>query len=456
MGLTGVPYPQWTNDPAVIAMQTNYVMQVPCTPTVTAYEYTSWQANDPLVHNLESDLNFFGTEANNAGPSTGTHVWTSASALPRPNFNTVNDRYQPWGEDHLPTGADQNPCNLAYKDPLVRMSDNWDFPTNKFPTVGWLGRVHRGTPWQSVYLKAFDVLSETNQGNNIGTNTWVQWTGDNQLTYGQYFDAANTAPVKDRLLFDLFTTAFNDNAARGTLSVNQNHLAAWSALFSGVVAISNNAADNSSIRFNSHPQFQNSSISNTYVIIQPAGPYNPVLPLAQQPLMVQLVQGINQTRSAFTNADGLVGSFEHAGDILSAPQFTEKSPFLNLDSGVQLTNGISDEMYEWLPQQTMSLLRCASSPRYVIYCYGQTLKPAPDSIYTGGDHGGAYFGMVTNYQIVSEIATRAVVRFGSSLTNVITFTPTNIGANLGTNWFSVPVVTNNNVIIENFNILPPD
>jgi len=25
-----------------------------------------------------------------------------------------------------------------------------------------------------------------------------------------------------------------------------------------------------------------------------------------------------------------------------------------------------------------------------------------------------------------------------------------------TNWFSVPVVTNNNVVIENFNILPPD
>jgi hypothetical protein len=168
------------------------------------------------------------------------------------------------------------------------------------------------------------------------------------------------------------------------------------------------------------------------------------------------VHGINNMRANFTNTDGLVGMFEHMGDILSVPQFAEQSPFLNLDSGVQLTNGISDEMYEWLPQQTMSLLRCSGSPRYVIYCYGQTLKPAPDSIYTGGDHGGAYFGMVTNYQIVSEIATRAVVRFGSSLTNVITFTPTNIGANLGTNWFSVPVVTNNNVIIENFNILPPD
>jgi len=90
--------------------------------------------------------------------------------------------------------------------------------------------VHRGTPWQTVYLKATNVLNEVEPFGSgfilIGTNTWVQWTGNSQLTYGQYFDAANTAPVRDRLLFDLFTTAFNDNATRGTLSVNQDHLAA--------------------------------------------------------------------------------------------------------------------------------------------------------------------------------------------------------------------------------------
>jgi hypothetical protein len=335
-----------------------------------------------------------------------------------------------------------SPYDLAFKDPLVRRPDNWDFPANKFPTVGWLGRVHRGTPWQSVYLKASNILKEI-----YGTNTWAQWTGDTQLTYGQYFDAANSAPVQDRLLFDLFTTAFNDNATRGTLSVNQNHLAAWSALFSGTVVISNNAADNSSIRLIGHPQYQNSSISNTFVIIQPAGV------AGTNSLLGRLVNGINLKRANFTNADGLVGTFEHVGDILNVPQLTEQSPFLHFDSGVQLTNGISDEMYEWLPQQAMSLLRVSGSPRYVIYCYGQTLKPAPNAIYTGG---GQFFGMITNYQVVSEIATRAVVRFGSTVTNVVTSSVifTN-GVNV-TNWFSVPVVTNNNAVIESFNILPPD
>ena len=134
------------------------------------------------------------------------------------------------------------------------------------------------------------------------------------------------------------------------------------------------------------------------------------------------------------------------------PQFTEQSPFLDSElTGLAATaNGISDEMYEWLPQQMMSLLRCSSSPRYVIYCYGQTLKPAADSVYNGG---GALFGMITNYQVVSEIATRAVVRFNSTVTGVIT---NNTDHLTYTNWYSVPVVTNNNAVIESFNILPPD
>ena len=463
MGLT-MPYPI-NNNGVVQSYATNYIAQVPYSPTVTASEYISWQANDPLVHYLTNDLNFQGTEK--GGPTTGINVSTQISPLPRPSFTLVNDRYQPWGRSSQmanTANVDNNPANLAFKDPLVRYSDNWDFPSYKFPTVGWLGRVHRGTPWQTVYLKASDILGEIQNNTYVGTNTWAQWTGDTQLTYGQYFDAVNYAPVRDRLLFDLFTTTLNDNATRGTLSVNQSAdssdpaagLAAWSALFSGVVALTNNAPDSGAIRF--VPQYQNPPPSNSYAIVQPAGGVGLTAPLGM------LVANINQTRANFTNADGLVGTFEHVGDILSAPQLTVQSPFLHLNNGTlsdvtQLTNGISDEMYEWLPQQTMSLLRCASSPRYVIYCYGQALKPAPNGIYTGTTPPGM-FGLVTNYQIVSEIATRAVVRFGSSLTNVITANIFNelVDSNnvLVTVWTSVPVVTNNNAVIESFNLLPPD
>jgi hypothetical protein len=153
----------------------------------------------------------------------------------------------------------------------------------------------------------------------------------------------------------------------------------------------------------------------------------------------QIVQGINNTRATFTNSDGLPHVFEHVGDIVSVPQLSQISPFLKaVTNGVndvaQQANGISDEMYEWLPQQVMSLLRDSSSPRYVIYCYGQTLKPAPNSIYTGS---GSFFGMCTNYQVASEFAARAVIRVDNAPT------PENPNASP-------------HVVIEQFNVLPPD
>jgi hypothetical protein len=405
---------------------TNLEIGVIGVSTLTA-QFITWQANDPLVHYITSDLT---DTANNTGPR---------NSIANPLINQFpNERWQPWGvvnQMAKVAGVDQTPCNLAFKDPLVRRSDDWDFPANKFPTVGWLGRVHRGTPWQTVYLKA----------PAIDTNTWVNWTGNLNLS-----DATNAAPVKDRLLFDLFTTTFNDNATRGTLSVNVEAgltnnpvagLAAWSALFGGVMVLSNNAVDSAIQSVLLHAQ-HNGSLSNFV-----AFPINPARLAGIYSPLGQLVNSINQKRMIFTNADGLVGTFEHVGDILSVPALTEQSPFLNRSTGIQLTNGISDEMYEWLPQQTMSLLRCSGSPRYVIYSYGQALKPAPNGIYTGGDQ---FFGMVTNYQVVSEIATRAVVRFNSTLTNNIVFDVNT------TNWVSQPMLTNNNAVIESFNILPPD
>ena len=410
---------------------------MPFTPTRTIFQYTSWQANDPLVHYMAGDLNYSGLDYN--GVKTGTNQWNkTSSAFPiLPDLGQLNKRYQPWGINLQNAGTDPNPYNIADKDPLVYSSDDWDFPAYKFPSVGWLGRVHRGTPWQTVYLKAPNILT-----NNIGTNTWTAWTGN-----GNSFDAANTAPTQDRLLFDVFSTALNDNVTRGQLSVNvgagdpspQAGLAAWSALFSGVQVLTNTVNDGSLRNGMLYFPRPTRTIANF--------PINPAGPAGSGSVLGRLVAGINQTRTTFVNPDGLVGSFEHAGDILAVPQLTVQSPFLNTD-GLQRTNGINDELYEWLPQQAMSLLRVSDSPRYVIYSYGQTLKPAPNGISTAS---GAFFGMVTNYQVVAEAATRAVVRFnGTRVDNVVV---TNAGPGI-TNWIVAPSVTNNNAVIEQFNVLP--
>lgn len=421
-------------------------VDVPYAPTRFAVGYTVMQANDPLVHYLASDL------TPSFQMNVLSHYDNSISNVPPPagqpfTLGQLNYNFQPWGGNPYAAANGSgvtfpetapNAYDLSERDPLAEVSDNWDFPTNKLPTVGWIGRVHRGTPWQTVYLKSPDILQEVLPiGNtvNYGPNIWAQWTGDQETTGPleangtQYFDAMNSAPREDRLLFDLFTTGINDNATRGQLSVNQGAdqydpvanpdagLAAWSAVLSGVVV----------------PAI---STTNSYYTINPAGTNGITSALAN------FVTNINYTRYTFTNLDGLVGTFEHRGDILTAPALSYQSPFLNLTQ----TNWNNDEMYEWVPQQIMSLVRRQSTPRYVVYCYGQTLKPAPNGIYTGSasvDNGQEpAFGMVTNYQITAESGTRAVIRID--------------GLTDANGRILPPGQQHPHAVIESFNVLPPD
>ena len=93
-------------------------------------------------------------------------------------------------------------------------------------------------------------------------------------------------------------------------------------------------------------------------------------------------------------------------------------------------------MYEWLPQQAMSLLRVSSVPRYVIYGYGQSLRPAQGATYSGA---GSLFGLVTNYQVMAESAVRAVVQVHPQVTATVN-----------------GYVTNYTTTVESYDILPPN
>lgn len=400
---------------------TNNWAQAPYSPFGTFYNYTTWQANDPLVHYLADDLTY-----GDPG-TTGAH---RNSALPKVVLNAVPTRWSPWAKGFtFPGGGYPDVSYLTQvKDSLVYRPDDWDFPTGKYPTVGWLGRVHRGTPWQTVYLKSADI--ETNASN--GNEAWAIWTGDQQyFQIGNskfYYDSYLSAPTNDADLFDLFTTRFNDNATRGTLSVNQPHLAAWSALLGGMVVLTNTTPS---------PAVGTAPVTS-WAVVDPAGAAGAAAPLAE------LVAAINAQRGTFVNLDGVKGVFERTGDILKTPKLTEQSPFLNWNDAAQQQAGISDELYEWLPQQMLGLLRVSSAPRYVVYCYGQALRPAPGGTVTASTTlagGQNSFGLVTNYQVTAESAARAVVRFVPEvLTN-------NVG---------IPTGTNYSTVIENYSVLPPE
>ena len=373
--------------------------QVPYTPARKFYKRASWQANDPLVHYTINDLTdpliTDANSTNNVLEIRPPSVSSTEVIAKNSNLGRVNERYQPWGGGGQLAGI--NAFNYYVKDPLVVNSDAWKFPANKFPGIGWLGRVHRGTPWQTMYLKS-GVASWTN---------WWSWAG-----------SVGTHPTNDWRLLQLFTAAPNENAARGLLSVNQTNAAAWAAVFAGVPVLSNSLPDSPTLG----AYVAYNGTEETPHIIQPSiPPYNPQYPQLDWILhgthglptfwvngRSNVVNGLYQQRAA-------MGGFRNLGDILSTPTLTEFSPYLNLGreqlavSGVpteQQKYAIHENLMEWLPQQILSLVK-EDEPRVTVYGFGQTLKPAEQSIVT---RPGQFYGMCTNYTITGEVFTKTTYR----------------------------------------------
>jgi hypothetical protein len=319
------------------------LMQTPFNPTRKFVSTISLQVNDPLVHYTVEDL--LGGHATNQNRV----LKPPTSAMPAMNVGLLNERYRPWGGNPQKDNVnDTNAFNIAIKDPLIHKSDDWNFPNQLFPNVGWLGRVHRGTPWQTVYFKS-PVASVQN---------WTtQWAG-----------RPDTHPTNDWRLVDIFTTALYDNAAKGMLSVNQTNLAAWSAVLSGV-SVSTNAATND----------------------------NQVLILPASHELTMIVTNMNAERALWPGQE-----FPYAGAILSTPALTAASPYISLAQGMP-----RDEVVERIPQQVLSLLK-ADEPRLTIYALGQSLRPAQNSLVL---EPGPNFRLCTNYEVTAEIATKTVLRF---------------------------------------------
>jgi hypothetical protein len=265
------------------------------------------------------------------------------------------------------------------------------------------------------------------KSSTLQTNDWLAWANDNILITNVINgnlvvtpDWWNSHPINDYSLFDLFTAGVNDNATRGQLNVNQTGLAAWSGVLSGVNVLTNDPVN-----------------GLTPITISPAGVYNSnsLTPLAY------IWQGINNTRANLNVTNGPVfpnQTFQHVGDVLATPQLSIASPYV-LNSPAAPPG---DEVMERIPQQIMSLLTLNPTPRFVIYSYGQTLHPADHSLVIGG----TFNGLCTNYQVTAEIATRAVVRIDGSPDPK--YTPANPDPN---GRYYPP-----HVVVEQFNVLPPD
>src|SRR6185436_8554005 len=102
-----------------------------------------------------------------------------------------------------------------------------------------------------------------------------------------------TQPRNDRMLFDLFTATFDENITRGLLPVNQTNLAAWSAVFGGVITLSNSTPFGAVERF----------VINPVAVDGTNGP------------LARIYSGISRTRSDTNQFPRQ--TFNHLGDVLS-------------------------------------------------------------------------------------------------------------------------------------------
>ena len=398
---------------------TSLNMQSPFCPTRKLVQTTTWQADDPLVHYHVGDLLIFPTN------SIIEPVVPPTSPVPTnmtlATIGHMNNRYAPWGgnpEKNDPFNpSDANAYNPSIKDPGVRYSDDWDFPSSKFPGIGWLGRVHRGTPWQTVYFKP-DVAPQDTWRLQSADYLWYPPVGN------QTFKFVRAHPSNDWAMAEMFTTATDPNSTRGLLSINQTNVAAWSALLSGAVVLANTDDDKTVLSRNS-----NAPIQLTPLVIQPVAVDTNV-----PPALLTLVDGINRFRRTLPNE-----AFTTLGQLFQVTELTTFSPWLNTaanpQSGkfVQRMFGLNDTAYERIPQQILSLLKTGDS-RFVVYAIGQALKPADASILTQDTTINGRLipaRTCTNYQVTAEVAVRAVIRVEGTPQNPRT-------------------------IVESFNILPPE
>ena len=286
----------------------------PYQPFRNLYLLTSWQANDPLVHYTLSDLTDL------VHTSFVVDQFSSISPDPTAELGRVNDRYEPWGGN--PTGDSISPTklDLTVKDPFMLGSDYWDFPTNLLSDFTLLGRVHRGTPWQTIYLKSSGTTF----------NNWIQWTGNNLLApnwngaYGGTPDAFYTQPTNDWRLASLVVSLLNTNDPCNLASVNQPNAPAWSSLLDGMTVLTNSAL----------------------------GQFDPVIVSSNSPQAAIVAATLDAARASQPGQH-----FRDPADILATPELSVASPWLDTNGVATLLSIMNDEACEALPSQLLPLLR---------------------------------------------------------------------------------------------------
>jgi hypothetical protein len=295
--------------PAGTVFYPSNTFTAPFQPVRNIFFVTSWQANDPLVHYTVGDLTSL-TRTNFA-------LDNLPSPAPLANLGHVNVRYEPWGGNPSSGRSSTTKFDLRVKDPLMLQPDSWDFPTNLLSNLSWLGRVHRGTPWQTLCLKS--------AGTDLGT--WTAWTGNGQVVTnwnGVTSDAFFTQPTNDWRIASPVVSLLSTNDPRSLAPVSQPTAAAWCGFLDGLTVLTNSAP----------------------------GQFDPVIISSNSPQAATVAAALDTARSSRPGR-----RFGDVADILATPQLSVASPWLDTNGVAQLQSSMDDEACEAIPAQLLTLLR---------------------------------------------------------------------------------------------------
>ena len=205
---------------------------------------------------------------------------------------------------------------------MVTRPDCWDFPTNQPLGIDWVGQVHRGTPWQTIFLKSTNILQRTPIWDQ--DRAWQVWTGNpvwrpDWRGSGQIVsDAMFTVPTNDWRLASQLASLFNTNNPHALASANQTTIAGWTALLDGLTVLTN-------------PVW---------------GELDQVVLSSSSPQAGAIAAALLATRSS---QPGQV--FLDPSGILATPELSVNSPWLSS------SNTPNDQAFEILPSQLLAKLR---------------------------------------------------------------------------------------------------
>jgi len=293
---------------------TNLFQQAPFTAARRFVHTVTWQANDPLVHYLAEDLAGVTNLLRFVKPNEG---FTNNL-----NLGRLNSRYEPWLGNPIADSSvgdpDPNDVYVGVKDPGVFRSDDWNFPSSLMENHGLLGRVHRGTPWQTIYLKAEAAAPDR----------WLRQCPD-----------LRRHPTNDWKLASLFLALANTNDPRHLYSINETSGPAWGAVLNGLTVLSNTT-----------PTIARTAPTNFDTLVMDSN----------SPQAQIIGDALNDSRLR-----RVPQYFREIGEILATRELTVESPWLDLSDEILLEYGLTDEAYEKIPEQLLPLLRADPIPTIV-------------------------------------------------------------------------------------------